>query len=783
MPGTNVEACKTFLKLYSTTGPWVLQRISTDRTRIGVSCFTNLDEVDNWVLKYNQSEKDNLYFQVNEVASGIPWGNNLKKIDRAHISRMTHLHVDIDPEPGKKIEEEQERIEDLLRNPINGIPQPTFINFSGGGYQAFWQLLEAFEIRGDEELYEQAKLYNLALEQAFGADACHNLDRVMRLPGTINWPTERKAKLGRFPALAKMVNCNSAAVYPLSAFTAAQAKKKLANKEEYKTQVKKDVEFLKSVDELGKDVKDSVKALIVQGAHRESGLGTDYESDSEAVWYVVCELARCDVPDEKIYAVLTDPGFGISKHVRKQPDVHRYAVRQINRAQDENESPELRELNDQFALIQLIDGSPKVLCQVWDDTYEREVSTTISIPSFKMSLIKSPPILVGKKEVSLADWWLRHPKGKIFKGVCFRPNESEAREGYYNLWQGLAYGPQRGEWDLLRDHIEENICQGNLEYYNYLIRWMARGVQMPGLPGYSAVVMRSDKEGTGKSFLARAYGKLFGIHGMYVSSAKHVVGNFNAHLKNVVFLFADEAFSAKDSEHESRLRALVTEGITTTEKKGVDTEQSRNCISLMMASNNAFVVPAGLSDRRFFVLDVGDARLRDGPYFQKIDEQLEDGGYEAMLYDLASMNLGGFDVREIPVTYALQEQKKFAMSDLQAWWYECLCTGQVLHNREWADFHPTDSLVWEAKKFDRKVNSRNVANLFRDCAEQRKRYNMEVPDPVTGHLSIKKSLYGWCLKPIEACIEAWEDRTGFPVERRIIEDMTVDITEDNPPDF
>jgi hypothetical protein len=35
---------------------------------------------------------------------------------------------------------------------------------------------------------------------------------------------------------------------------------------------------------------------------------------------------------------------------------------------------------------------------------------------------------------------------------------------------------------------------------------------------------------------------IWGNHGLYVSNAKHLVGNFNAHLSDVCFLFADEAF-------------------------------------------------------------------------------------------------------------------------------------------------------------------------------------------------------------------------------------------------
>ena len=70
---------------------------------------------------------------------------------------------------------------------------------SGGGYQAFWKL--------DEPLYdfEKAEAINRGLALAVGADDCFNIDRIMRLPGTINWPNAKKREAGRTEALAYVV--------------------------------------------------------------------------------------------------------------------------------------------------------------------------------------------------------------------------------------------------------------------------------------------------------------------------------------------------------------------------------------------------------------------------------------------------------------------------------------------------------------------------------------------------------------------------------------------------
>ena len=98
--------------------------------------------------------------------------------------------------------------------------------------------------------------------------------------------------------------------------------------------------------------------------------------------------------------------------------------------------------------------------------------------------------------------------------------------------------------------------------------------------------------------MAQVFGSLWGRHFLHISSAKHLVGQFNAHLRDCCFLFADEAFFAGDRSHESVLKTLVTEDMIIVEGKGVDAEPSPNYVHLMMASNSDWVVPSGPDERR-----------------------------------------------------------------------------------------------------------------------------------------------------------------------------------------
>src|SRR5690606_27995740 len=62
---------------------------------------------------------------------------------------------------------------------------------------------------------------NRGIRDHFGADACQNVDRVMRLPGTINFPNAKKRAAGRGPAMAGILERDSGRVYGLEELAAA----------------------------------------------------------------------------------------------------------------------------------------------------------------------------------------------------------------------------------------------------------------------------------------------------------------------------------------------------------------------------------------------------------------------------------------------------------------------------------------------------------------------------------------------------------------------------------
>lgn len=362
----------------------------------------------------------------------------------------------------------------------------------------------------------------------------------------------------------------------------------------------------------------------------------------------------------------------------------------------------ITEFNGRYAVVNE-NGKAVVYEQVRDIILGRPVIVRIEFADLK-KLYQNRRISVPKKDgetvsKSVADWWLNHRGRRTYlDGVVFDPT-GKAPETCWNLWSGFAVGPKPGDWGLLREHVLRVICCGNEEYFRYVIRWAALMFQRPTEPGEVVLVIRGLK-GAGKGIFASALVRAWGAHGIHIRDAKHLVGNFNAHLRDCVCLFADEAFFAGDKQHESVLKGLVTERTLPIEGKFRDLVTAANMLHVIMASNADWVVPATHDERRYAVFNASDNRIGDRKYFAAIAKQMAAGGLAAMIHDLLHMDLSDYEVRDVPQSEALADQKKHSMDHLDRWLLEVLERGFVWRSRhgiaefsEWSEWASTELLA------------------------------------------------------------------------------------------
>jgi hypothetical protein len=290
------------------------------------------------------------------------------------------------------------------------------------------------------------------------------------------------------------------------------------------------------------------------------------------------------------------------------------------------------------------------------------------------------------KTISAALYWRRHPERRQFQQIIFAPGQDFPE--HLNLWRGFSIEPKPGDWSLLRHHIEENVCSKRERETKYLFALMADSVQkLTERPGI--VLVLRGKEGTGKGVFLRWWKAIFGQHGLQISHPKHLTGNFNGHLQDCLFLYVDEGFWAGDQKGEGTLKNLISEPEIVIERKGKDAYSTTNYLHIAMSSNEAWVVPAGPEARRYFVLDVAERERNNHDYFAAIEQQMKNGGLEAMLYDLLHQQLDGVRLREVPQTQELLEQKLLSLSAVPRFWYGRLLDGGLAPGRDWIEYTPS----------------------------------------------------------------------------------------------
>lgn len=294
----------------------------------------------------------------------------------------------------------------------------------------------------------------------------------------------------------------------------------------------------------------------------------------------------------------------------------------------------------------------------------------------------------GERYISQGAAWQKWPHRKTAYGSIFDTTaESNVIIGEsLNLWGGFGVIPCRGEWSRFKRMLLEDICAGQDSVFEYLMKWLAWVFQNPGSLPEVAIVLKGAK-GTGKSTLGEAVRAIFGEHGMCASHYEQIFGRFNGHLEWICFLYGDELAWGGNKSAEASLKKLITDHDASYEHKGVPVYTGVNHVALMLGSNENWVVPATVGERRFFVTQTSSAhKSPDGAgarhpnqlYWAAIYKELNNGGREAILYEMLNMDLGRWHPRsDIPQTAELSEQKVEGFTGIERWYFERLQAADI----------------------------------------------------------------------------------------------------------
>jgi hypothetical protein len=204
----DTDAALDFIRRFRPSGTICLVAIVPDGgTETRTFNVTDTAALRQWIE--GRQGRKNLYFTVNTVKGYVD-----KKPSKADMSEAVANWLDLDP---LEIEEkradgfahERERLEQIITELLFSEAPPSFVIDSGGGFQLFWLLDKPHSLDGkDGQLTKKIEAVGRRLRLRFGGDAVENVDRIMRLPGSINLPNKKKLEKGRQPALAKLVWLN-----------------------------------------------------------------------------------------------------------------------------------------------------------------------------------------------------------------------------------------------------------------------------------------------------------------------------------------------------------------------------------------------------------------------------------------------------------------------------------------------------------------------------------------------------------------------------------------------
>lgn len=343
----------------------------------------------------------------------------------------------------------------------------------------------------------------------------------------------------------------------------------------------------------------------------------------------------------------------------------------------------VEEFNRKFAAVPY-GGKMRVGFLEYDEVMRREMWSFMSFSAFKeMHLADHGVIRHNAKGpvIGAKGAWLGLPQRAPNRTLYFDPAQPPKleRDGFLNMWTGLAiHGSSAGgdAGPMLR-HIREVVCANDETKVAYAMGWLAFLIQKPGeRPGVNLVLR--GRKGTGKGTLGNLICRILGRHALHIFNAKQLTGNFNAHLQDICFLFADEAFFAGDRSHIGTINGLTTEPTVLIEPKGVDSYEAVNRLSILMATNEDWVAPMTDDERRYAVMDVSSTRMGDRKYFNAMAAWAEnDANVVALVEYLKKYDLGRFDVRAFPETEELKQQRGHSLPKWAMWWGAALHRGSL----------------------------------------------------------------------------------------------------------
>ena len=646
------DAAIKFLLALQPLGAWNLSALGQSAGSSASATFlpAETDKLIAWLQEQHAAGRD-IYFRC--AIAGKCSGKDGAMVDE-DVTAVTCLWADFDIPHLKKLADMKARTHfkadalSLIRKKLGKL-QPTILNDSGNGYHAYWKLRSTASI-GPGFTHIDLSAYLNGLAKTFGGDVkVKNPSRLLRLPGTYN------VKNPKLPLLCHTVEVNENA-YGLSDFEHLRDDTFLSRT----PAAILEIEPAPQVDLSTLDLPDGLRKKIETGIDPKTGLS--WTDRSQLANHIAVELVKLGIDQPIILSILLDRRFHHAGHMDVCREPMREARRTLNWALNRGADDSTSRINSHYFMI-CVGG--KMLFGYDDEGQPvavppREIT---SVEDFKreMAPIKEYRTVEGTSvEVNVFKKWVEDESRRRFfpNGYTIDPTRSNDNLSY-NLWKGYGVRSEPGDWSHMRENIR-CLCEGREDYYNYVLNWCALLVQQPTVLPRTALVYHGD-QGTGKTLFASTLARLFAGHSYKIDKPAQLVGRFSGHIESKIFVHAEEC--RFDHDGLGVLKSLVTDEYISIERKGTQAYQARNLAHLIITTNNEHVLPIEQGNRRFVIFRPLRTHKGDSAFWTKLVHQMQNGGYEGMLYDLLHRDVKEWNPEaEKPETGSMKQHKMDTIS-------------------------------------------------------------------------------------------------------------------------
>lgn len=301
----------------------------------------------------------------------------------------------------------------------------------------------------------------------------------------------------------------------------------------------------------------------------------------------------------------------------------------------------------------------------------------------------------GPAHVPVRQYWLKSwdymPERE---SVVFEPGVPDDGVSL-NTWRGWPLEPQEGDCELLLYHLHDIVCDCQPADYEYLMDWLAWGVQNANEMLPIGVAIKG-KQGSGKSMLGDVMSRIYGANRSFIAADPSLfTGTFTEHLNGMQWVGAEEAFFVGDKKGARVLKNLITNKEMMIHPKGLTPFKAPNLMRLCITGNDEHLLDVSADERRWFVLEASSERLGDEAYYEAIFDELNAGGDKAFFHTLMTRDVSAFKpYKAPPKTKAKLEQAVLSLEGIDSWWANSLSTGILFHkaavrrsdlDRQWAE--------------------------------------------------------------------------------------------------